>query len=45
LPFRVFDPIAEGRVGTGGTEPKELPLEKRDPNVVETRREGEAIVA
>jgi hypothetical protein len=39
--------MEEGRLGTGGTEPplKGLPLENRELKPVETRREGEAIVA
>jgi len=47
LPFNGAELIGVGRLGTGGTDPlpKGLPLENKEPNPVETRRDGEAMVA
>jgi hypothetical protein len=43
-PFKLADPRVDGKLGTGGTPPNPLTLEKREPNPADTRRE-EAMVA
>ena len=44
-PFKLADPRADGKLGTGGTLPNALPLEeKREPKPADTRRD-EAMVA
>lgn len=49
-PFNVAELNDDGRLGTGGIAPPGLlngldPLENNEPKAVETRREGDAIVA
>jgi len=43
-PFKLADPRVDGKLGTGGTPPPNPPpLENREPNPADTRREEEMV--